>query len=391
MLRKMRRRRYLFWLLCWGMVSSVHAQDDATPSNFSVNGYLKYLNTVQFAEWDGEWFTDNILHNRINTRWYPSGGSVTLALEVRNRIFYGETVKSFPGYDQLVAQNNGWVDLSFLPFSSKSVFMHTVVDRLYADWSQGNWQVRLGRQRLNWGQSFVWNPNDIFNAYSFFDFDYEERPGSDALLVQYFTGVTSSVQVAAATLGTWETATLAALFRWNVHGYDFQTLTGKMREDWVWCIGWSGNLKTWGFRGEMTYFRNLEALGNDAGTFVGDVSFDYTFPNATFVHTELIYNSRPQGQAFALGALNPEPLTAKTLTNTHWNVFVEANFQCTPLIQAGMATIVSPDDWSYFLGPSATVSFTNNLDFLALAQVFDAGNTLDAQGTLLFTRLKWSF
>ena len=34
-----------------------------------------------------------------------------------------------------------------------------------------------GRQRINWGQTFVWNVNDVFNAYSYFDFDYKERPG----------------------------------------------------------------------------------------------------------------------------------------------------------------------------------------------------------------------
>ena len=36
--------------------------------------------------------------------------------------------------------------------------------------------------------NLVWNPNDLFNAFSFVDFDYEERPGSDALRIQKYTG-----------------------------------------------------------------------------------------------------------------------------------------------------------------------------------------------------------
>lgn len=366
------------------------AQEDE-PSNFFIDGYLKYLNTVSLAEWDGEWLTDNIIHNRLNFKWYPSGGHVTFAVGMRNRIFYGETVKLVPGYDELVAQDNGWADLSFLAFSSRSVFMHTVFDRAYIDWSSGNWQIRLGRQRINWGQSFVWNPNDIFNAYSFFDFDYEERPGSDALFVQYFTGVTSSVQFAASTRGSWEESTLAGMFRWNVNGYDIQILSGKMQEDVVLGTGWSGNLKNWGFKGEMTYFYSTKENEAKRGLYIADVSLDYTFKNSTFIHGEVIYNSRPQGQGFAIGSLNPEPLTAKSLTNTHWNVFTEARLQFTPLISGGAATIISPDNWSYFVGPSLAISLSENIDFLALIQSFNAGDELDAQGTFIFTRLKWSF
>jgi hypothetical protein len=62
----------------------------------------------------------------------------------------------------------------------------------YLDYTAGKWQFRVGRQRINWGVNLVWNPNDVFNSFSYFDFDYEERPGSDAVRVQYYTGTTSS-------------------------------------------------------------------------------------------------------------------------------------------------------------------------------------------------------
>jgi hypothetical protein len=63
---------------------------------------------------------------------------------------------------------------------------HTNINRLYLDWRKNNWQVRMGRQRINWGVNLVSNPNDLFNTYSFFDFDYTERPGADALRVKHF-------------------------------------------------------------------------------------------------------------------------------------------------------------------------------------------------------------
>ena len=86
--------------------------------------------------------------------------------------------------------------MSWNILTEKSFFLNTTIDRLWVDFNYGKLQVRAGRQRINWGQTLIWNPNDIFNAYSFFDFDYIERPGSDAVRVQYYPGSSSSVEAA---------------------------------------------------------------------------------------------------------------------------------------------------------------------------------------------------
>ena len=79
--------------------------------------------------------------------------------------------------------------------SSRWVF-HIMLDRLYAEYTYKNFEAKVGRQRINWGINMAFNPNDIFNAFSYFDFDYEERPGSDAILLKYYTGIASSIEVA---------------------------------------------------------------------------------------------------------------------------------------------------------------------------------------------------
>ncbi len=90
-------------------------------------------------------------------------------------------------------------------------------------------QVTLGRQRINWGQTFVWNPNDIFNAYSYFDFDYIERPGSDAVRLQYFPS-SSSVAEFAVKVDDENDITAAGLYRFNKWGYDIQFLAGLCQQ-----------------------------------------------------------------------------------------------------------------------------------------------------------------
>ena len=95
----------------------------------------------------------------------------------------------------MIGSDQGFVDLSWNILNEQSFFLNTTIDRLWVDLNYGKFQARIGRQRINWGQTLVWNPNDIFNAYSFFDFDYIERPGSDAVRLQYYPGSSSALKL----------------------------------------------------------------------------------------------------------------------------------------------------------------------------------------------------
>ncbi|MCB0557706.1 MAG: hypothetical protein KDD09_02100, partial [Phaeodactylibacter sp.] len=139
---------------------------------------------------------DNLIHNRLNFRWMIND-ELKLRTDLRTRVFYGDLVRANPNYgDAIDNVNNDYFDLSLVLLDENAWVVQSMIDRLYLEYFKGNWEVRLGRQRINWGISTVWNPNDIFNAFSFTDFDYEERPGSDALRVKYYTGFASSVELA---------------------------------------------------------------------------------------------------------------------------------------------------------------------------------------------------
>ena len=285
----MNRISVFLLLFLWLPSFSALAQDeDSRPKRTSLNGYLKYLQTVQFEKVDENWTTDNIFHNRLNFKWYATS-SLTFTAELRTRLFYGETVKNFPQYADFIDDNRGYVaDLSAILAQGNSYFIHSILDRVNVDWTQDKWQVRVGRQRINWGQTFVWNPNDVFNAYSFFDFDYEERPGSDAVLVRYYTGATSSIEFATAFGHNWDEYKMAAMYRWNASDYDYQVLAGKVGTDYTLGVGWSGAIRDAGFKGEVTWLEPIEDALNGRGTVVASVSGDYTFPSTLFLHSEII-------------------------------------------------------------------------------------------------------
>lgn len=391
----------LLLLLVLGL-SLVPLEAQEETRNWTVNGYLKNMQTLLFfndaypdlsqGQLVDTFFQDNLIHNRLNFRWYP-GDQWTLRADLRTRVFYGSFVQSTPGYgNQVDDVNNDYFDLSHLILNEDAWVMHTMLDRLYLEYVNDKLEVRLGRQRINWGISTVWNPNDIFNAFAFTDFDYEERPGSDALRVKYYTGFASSVEVAVGLFDDFDEATLAGLWRFNKWNYDFQVLAGYTRGDLVLGGGWAGNLGDAGLKGEFTYFQPVGA-DTDEPAFAATLGLDYSFANSLYASLGYLYNSEGGIRNSVTGLFDFE-LSARNLYPYRHALFVQGTYPVTPLFNAGLAAIYSPvDAHALFFNPTLTYSIRANWDLDLIGQIaFDQ----EAEGyrsplQAVFFRLKWSF
>lgn len=391
--------RALGWLL--GLASlAVQAQTDSTRRDslaqpqpeaktpvFTVSGYVKYLNTVSIPAISDEWTFDNQVHNRFKLRYQPIS-SLTLSVAMRNRLFFGQSISGNPQFVAQTTRTLDYVRLGGVVFGEKSVLLHSIFDRANVDVQRGSWQVTVGKQRVNWGKSYVWNPNDVFNAYSFFDFDYEERPGTDALLARRYLGRQSSVEVVGSLGRRGGRGMVAALYKFNRNGTDGQLLAGKLDSSWVIGAGWAGQLRAAGFKGELSYFGSS---GTRPGTFMGDVSLDYTLPTTLTVRFEALVNSHPL-RSNALAFLT-QPVTARTLINNTFSVFAAVGYELTPLVVTSLNSIWNVDDGSYYLNPSVNLNLKDNTELLITAQVLAgrSGSLFAGVGSFVFTRLKWSF
>src|SRR4030042_5713520 len=213
---------FLIILIFFVISAELFSQEKA--KSITLNGYLTTMQSVMFDSLSGPFMNENLLHNRLNFKGYLNS-NVSFAAEFRNRLFTGDLVRLGKYYTGLIGADQGMVDMSWNIVEKQSFLLSTTVDRLWLDFHFSKIQATIGRQRINWGQTFVWNPNDIFNAYSFFDFDYIERPGSDAVRLQYFPS-SSSVAELAAKIDSKDDITAAGLYRLSKWGYDIQFLAG---------------------------------------------------------------------------------------------------------------------------------------------------------------------
>ncbi|NOY96652.1 MAG: hypothetical protein GXO81_09825 [Chlorobi bacterium] len=365
--------------------------------DMALNGYVKYLGMyyhpkVQIPEISEGYLASGLIHNRLNFRWYASS-ELTLAIETRNRLIFGQMIREFPDYQSLIDVDNGYFDLSGTIASGNSWFLYSIIDRAWLDYEKGKWQVRVGRQRINWGINLVWNPNDVFNSFSYFDFDYEERPGTDAVKVQYFTGVTSSAELVYKFGANSEQMALAGMYRFSKWSYDFQFLGGWVGKDYIFGGGWSGDIKGAGFRGEATYFKPRNGQNGSNEALVASVSADYTFSNSLYIHSGVLYNShgvlgKAGGRSFF-----DQNLSAKMLSLARYSLFGQVSYPFTPLFSGDFMAIVNPSDHSYFLGPSLIYSLGNNLEVMLTGQLFfgEKETEYGDYGQAVFGRLKWSF
>ena len=377
--------------LIWALSSSaVVAQEEEEPK-FTLNGYMKQLTSLFSYDLADEYSLDILLHNRLNSKWYISK-NWTLTAELRTRMFLGDQVKLTPGYGDLIdLGSNDWLDMSALLVNDDKVVLHSYFDRLYMEYTSGSWEVRLGRQRINWGQTTNWNPNDIFNAYQFTDFDYEERPGSDALRIRKYYGYSSSIEVAFSPADSFAYSTAAMMWRFNKGTYDIQLLGGIVARDIVVGAGWAGNIKNAGFKGEMSFFTPLDDDRKNA--FSMALNFDYVFNWGMYWNVGVLYNSEGSGSAGFLDLFNTT-LSARNLYPYRWSVMSLHSGQVSPLVNLALVLVYSPVKANaLFAGPTVTVSIASNWDLDIVSQVLFESEQGKYRSPLqaYFVRVKHSF
>lgn len=359
----------------------------------SLDGYMKYMHTVIVPPYDSSMITDNFLHNRLNYSWYLSE-NLTFKTSMRNRFFWGELVRDLPFIYGSLGDDPGFFDMSILWSNGESTALHTIFDRVNLTYQKDKLEIIAGRQRVNWGTALIWNPNDIFNSYSFFDFDYEERPGTDAIQVNYYTGAASSLSVVYELADNMKESTLAAKYKFNKNTYDIQFMGGYQREFFVVGGGWAGDIKGAGFRGEATYFIPQNDLAGET-QLVGTIEADYTFANGLYIQSAYLFNSsglNVESGNYAAFYLDRN-LSVQTLSPAMHNVFFQVSAAVSPILNTALASMLNPKDGSWFIGPNIIWSVVENFDFLIAGQLFrgDSMTLYGDGGSMIFGRFKYSF
>lgn len=261
---------------------------------------------------------------------------------------------------------------ALLRTTSDGTFDDVRLDRLHLSLRKGPLEAHVGRQRINWGKTMVWNPNDVFNAYAYLEVDEEVRPSADAVLAQAGWGVNSAVEVGA----TRDVA--AALVRGSVGTYDIQVLAARYKEQWVIGGGWSGYVGGSGFKGEGSWFTG-------DGTVSVSLGADHMLGNGVFLNAEVLRNGGFDGTGGAFGLLATPP-SPENLFPAPSAYMLGVGKAVSPLVAWNLAAVGAFTRDLTILMPQTTVSLAENIDLLVMGQILRS-----YEMNSVFVRVRWAF
>ncbi len=394
-----------FFIIIIFISSLTYSQD------IQFGGYSKYLISISNIKNINEQLIDHYIHSRINLKWFIND-NINISAGLRDRIIIGGSINKIPDYEKNFNQNEYLLKLSSFIWKSRNSINYFEIDRLWIDYYYKKIQLSIGRQRIAWGTSWVWNITDLFNPLSILDFDYEERPAVDALRIQFFTSEISKIEFA---FKPWKNfdlpngfgnSTIAFQFYFNKYEYDFYLLAGYHNERPILGFSWAGDIYGAGFRGEVSLTSSPSNLYDkskkrtDSSNYYEKekrsqlsfvLSFDYTFTNSFYIHTEMLYNNI--GKTDSLFLFTNEAKNIGMLSPSKLNLFYQAGYNLSPLSRIDIIALHNPYDKSYAILPLFTYSLSQNLD-LSFIILYLHGKDLSEyspESKMIFARLKYSF
>jgi hypothetical protein len=364
----------------------------AQEKTVDFKGYLKDVQTVSFSDNIDSITTGNYLYNRLMLRFLPFE-NLSAGIEARNRFFWGEIVKETPGFSEILEDENGLIDMSFTIADSKSLALNVNIDRLWINYQEKNFEARIGRQRINWGINLVWNPNDVFNTYNFLDFDYEERPGTDAIRFQYFTGMFSGLDLSISPGKTRQDMVAACRYSFNTRGFDFQFIGGVYKKNLTTGLGWAGSISDAGFKGEANFFYPYEDMKQNHGILSFSTSIDRSFSSGLYLNGSFLFSSDANDDINDFAGLGFQTLSPMQLMPATYSFYIQSTYMFTPLTSGTMSVIYCPIVDALIFYPSFFYSIAENWDVDLVAQSLwgEVDNDFKVIGNGIFLRLRWSF
>lgn len=334
------------------------------------------------------------LHQRLNLRYKE--GAFTVRLEARTRVFYGSQVERTTGFAEGLAADAGVWDGSWNWWEAQGGrgVGNTLIDRALVSYRNGPWRVDVGRQRINWGRHTVWNPNDLFNAYNFFDFDYAERPGTDALRVRRLVGANdmNEVELAMRPGSEVREPLVAGLFRFNLNGVDGQILAAHIEGAPAAGAAASAGFGPIGIKAEATAF-GASATWGDSAIWSGTVGLEGTWGEGYFAQLAVLRSPGVGGLSLTAQATQqPWSLLPFGLTT-----MAQIQVPIGPRIRFGSAVLYAPEDRALIAMPTLSFDAARNVTASAVVQhvrmpsPFIADSPLEPLTTSIYASIQWNF
>ena len=406
------RAQLLQLMLVAGLLFLLPLPVDAKQDPLSISGYAKNLSLRGRSPFTRNSYLYSMTRLRTEASFSPSE-SIQIQAQLDTEARLGNFINTI---DYHLAQELAPVDalnLTWQPVDGQDFKLSQNLFRAVASFVNGNFEMRLGRQRIAWGTGFIWNPTDQLNPTDPLSFEREEKQGVDALFSSLAIGDFSGIEMAFAPGPDFEHPSLALRLRSKMAQFDFSVLGGSFQKRIVtfspldliinptgfqageryyrhFIVGadFAGYLGGAGFRGEFSFTKNQE---NDDDFLQAVLNLDYNFPGDYYVMAEFYSTGEAANYSFGAGSVDVEGQSTGNSTRRYLAASMSKNV--TPLLRFDLYAIVNLTDRSRLFGPGLAFSISDNIDFAFSSYLLggDAGTELGSLESTLFLSLQYYY
>ena len=376
-------RFLIYTIIFFCFAFELHAQ------SWEFSGFVSEMPSYSWQKNNHAYF-DNLIHNRLNIQ-HQLNKNLLLNIEFRNRWYWGESIRNDATQKYIIDSDPGAIDLSFNIGTSNSYVINSKIDRLSLIYNKGCFNLKVGRQRVDWGLSKIWNANDIFNTYSFYDFDYEAKPGMDGVSMGFSLSDNKQIETVLK-VNSNQKLSFASMFKTNINNFTLHLMAGEInQEDYVLGLGWKYRNNKTEVYSETSYFKSQDNKLKDNCIITAGLSYYF---NKITLSAEYLYSDYIEEERGDVNALMNRGVSLKNLSIADHTYNFSLQYSFSKIVKSSIDLIGFgyPVFDGIYLGSTTHIDLNNDLTLSGIVQGFHQSWLPEKKSSLYFyLRLKKNF
>ena len=216
--------------------------------------------------------------------------------------------------------------------------------------THNDFDLRLGRQQINWASTLIWNPLDRFNPLNPLQLEREERQGVDALLLDYNIHELSRLSLVYSRQENPSDQSAAVRFKSNQYDIDYSLIAGRFLTEDKLGFGLASQMGLIGLRAEFVW-SDPKGNAKDNEPYIETViSTDYTNQSGIKFVIEGYFNG--DGVTDTSQYQFSQILTGAKLGLAKHYLGGIISKELTPILELELLAISNLDDHSLFISPT---------------------------------------
>lgn len=249
------------------------------------------------------------------------------------------------------------IDMTWNLYNNGDFKVDEYIDRLFFKQTFDDFELTLGRQRINWGVGRVWQPTDRFHPINPANYVKIEKTGADAFSLKYFFGLFTDAEFVVNFRKEIKDYNYGLRIRTNFSPFTSSLILGYFDREPNAGFDISGNIGDAGVRAEGIYVYNKEHPDSSYVRLI--VGADNQFTSTIYALIEFQYNGEGSTCKYCYDFM--KVLTGQMMNTGVYYLAGTLNWQLHPLLTFSFNVMQNINDGSGYVSPILMWSALENL------------------------------